>query len=129
MLAGATGSPLSIPRTENKVIWPNESGGSRGQRAKWGSLPPSVCEPGPQLESDSLGRPTIARSSGAAAGRVSNDEALPAVCDSHVQQSVPAARGRVASHTGLLVLLAWAACTAASRAAEWEQPYSDWQVA
>ena len=29
----------------------------------------------------------IARSSGAAAGRVSNDEALPAVCGSHVQQS------------------------------------------
>ena len=29
----------------------------------------------------------MARSSGAAAGRGSNDEALPAVCDSHIQQS------------------------------------------
>lgn len=42
----------------------------------------------------------IARSSGAAAGRVSNDEALPAVCDSHVQQSVPAVRSWMVMHAG-----------------------------
>lgn len=60
----------------------------------------------------------IARSSGAAAGRVSNDEAFPAVCDSHVQQSVPAVRGWMANHAGLLALRAlpaWTASTATSQ--------------
>lgn len=90
MLAVASASPLRTHGRGNKVICPNESGRSQAQRGRMGKLVALCLQAKATARIRQPGTSHIARSSGAAAGRVSNDEALPAVCDGHVQQPVPA---------------------------------------
>lgn len=106
LLAVASASPLSIPPKGERSHLPKRIRPLARAEGRIRKLVALCLRAKATSRIRQLGTSHIARSSGAAAGRVSNDEALPAAYDSHVQQSVPAARGWTANHAGLLDLLA-----------------------